>query len=113
MALLAGGAMFAAPRVAIGVSIGSPAPRAYASAYVAQPPCPGPGYAWVDGYWSQNGGRRSWVAGYWQAPRIEQRFNDRDNDRNRRDHDRGRDSYREQDRSNDRGRSSFGNGFRR
>jgi hypothetical protein len=25
------------------------------------PPCPGPGYAWVDGYWN-NG---YWVAGYW------------------------------------------------
>jgi hypothetical protein len=25
------------------------------------PPCPGPGYAWVNGYWN-NG---FWVAGYW------------------------------------------------
>jgi hypothetical protein len=37
----------------IGVYIGERA------AYVA--PCPGPGYAWVAGYW--NGG--VWVPGYW------------------------------------------------
>jgi hypothetical protein len=28
---------------------------------VAVPPCPGPGYVWVDGYWD-NG---YWVPGYW------------------------------------------------
>ena len=33
-------------------------------AYV--PPCPGPGYAWVNGYW--NGG--AYVNGYWNAPEL-------------------------------------------
>jgi len=47
--------MSAAPAQAarIGVYFGAPV------AYV--PPCPGPGYAWVAGYW--NGG--VWVPGYW------------------------------------------------
>jgi len=37
----------------IGIYVGAPA--------VAIPACPGPGYAWVAGYW--NGG--VWVPGYW------------------------------------------------
>jgi len=37
----------------IGVFIGAPV------AYV--PPCPGPGYAWVAGYWNAG----VWVPGYW------------------------------------------------
>lgn len=39
--------------VRIGVAIGGPV------AYV--PPCPGPGYAWVNGYWADG----AWVPGYW------------------------------------------------
>jgi len=48
-------AMTAAPAQAarIGVYIGGPV------AYI--PPCPGPGYVWVDGYY--NGG--VWIPGYW------------------------------------------------
>jgi len=42
-----------AARVGVYVGVGAPA------AYI--PPCPGPGYAWVDGYWA-NG---YWVPGYW------------------------------------------------
>jgi hypothetical protein len=42
-----------AARVGIYVGVGAPA------AYV--PPCPGPGYAWIDGYWA--GGY--WTPGYW------------------------------------------------
>ena len=48
--------MTAAPAnaaVRIGVVVGAPV------AYV--PPCPGPGYVWVAGYWA-NG---VWVPGYW------------------------------------------------
>ncbi|HZP03579.1 MAG TPA: hypothetical protein VFB43_01675 [Terracidiphilus sp.] len=45
-----------AARIGIGVYVGGP------SVYV--PPCPGPGYAWVAGYYS-NG---YWVPGYWRAP---------------------------------------------
>jgi hypothetical protein len=80
LALLAGSTMFAETRFSIGVNLGgygrgyyAPAPPVYAS---VAPPCPGPDYTWVDGYWSQN----TWVAGYWNrpayyqaAPRYEQR----------------------------------------
>jgi hypothetical protein len=108
VALLAGGTMFAQPRVAIGIGVGGYGPGtypppAYAQQYV--PPCPGPGYAWVDGYWGPQG----WIAGFWRAPvvstyrapryiapRYEYRGHDRD------------DGYRE----HDRGRV-YGNGFRR
>lgn len=53
-------ALGAAPAQAarIGVYIG-------ASAYV--PPCPGPGYVWVDGYYS-NG---YWVPGYWNFAGVD------------------------------------------
>jgi hypothetical protein len=37
----------------IGIYVGAPV------AYV--PPCPGPGYAWVAGYWNAG----VWVPGYW------------------------------------------------
>ena len=30
---------------------------------------PGPGWFWINGYWSWNGGRYVWSHGYWQAPR--------------------------------------------
>lgn len=33
---------------------------------VAAPPCPGPGYVWVAGYWRANGYNRVWVPGCWQ-----------------------------------------------
>lgn len=48
-------AMSAAPAQAarIGFYVGTRA--------VAVPACPGPGYAWIDGYWD-NG---YWVPGYW------------------------------------------------
>ena len=29
---------------------------------------PGPGYAWIDGYWGYSGGRYAWVAGRWDRP---------------------------------------------
>jgi hypothetical protein len=68
MMLLAGGAMFAQTRFSIGVGFGGQGagfyqpPPSYASNI---PPCPGPDYTWVDGYWSQDYGRNTWVAGYW------------------------------------------------
>ena len=61
MMLLAGG-LFAAPRVAVGIGFGGPAPVA-----VVRPVCPGPGYFWVDGYYAPN---RVWVAGYWAPPAV-------------------------------------------
>jgi hypothetical protein len=67
MMLLAGG-LCAAPRVTVGIGFGVPAPVA-----VVRPVCPGPGYAWVDGYYAPSG---VWVAGYWAPPvvRVGPRF---------------------------------------
>ena len=47
-----------AARIHVAVGIGAPvvAPVAYV------PPCPGPGYVWVAGYWNPY---RVWVPGYW------------------------------------------------
>lgn len=60
--LLAAGSLFAAPRVAVGINIGVPAPVA-----LVRPVCPGPGYTWVDGYQGPTG---VWVGGYWAPPVI-------------------------------------------
>jgi hypothetical protein len=74
--LLTAGSLFAAPRVFVGVGVGgymAPAPVAtYApppaaiATYV--PPAPGPGYAWVGGYWYPGGRRWLWRSGYWARP---------------------------------------------
>jgi len=76
-------------------------------AYV--PPCPGPGYVWMDGYMADG----YWIPGRWEfvgyrdrdRDRFERRdfgrhdFDRRDFDRHDRDrHDWGRDSYRHDDR---------------
>ncbi len=50
--ILAGSSLFAGPRIAVGVGFGVPAP--VAPAYVEPgyvPPCPGPDYVFIDGYW--------------------------------------------------------------
>ena len=60
--MLLAGSLAAAPRVTIGFGFGAPAPVA-----VVRPACPGPGYAWVDGYYAPNG---VWVAGYWAPPAV-------------------------------------------
>jgi hypothetical protein len=46
--LLAGSTMFAAPRVSFGVGFGAPVVEAV-------PPCPGPGYVFLNGYWQLPG----------------------------------------------------------
>jgi hypothetical protein len=70
--LLAGGCLFAAPRVAIGIGVGVPVGGYgyYAPAPVyAAPVAPVyPGSTWVAGYWYGVGPHRVWRAGYW-APR--------------------------------------------
>jgi hypothetical protein len=58
--MLLGGGLFAAPVVRFGVGFGAPAPVA-----VVRPVCPGPGCAWVNGYYAPDG---VWVAGYWAPP---------------------------------------------
>ena len=72
VALIAGGTMFAQPRISVGIGVGGYGPGYYAPpAYTTVvPPCPGPGYAWVDGYWVPEGGRRVWVNGFWRAPYV-------------------------------------------
>lgn len=67
--LLAGGTMFAAPRVSFGIGFGAPAPVVVAPPVVAAvPPCPGPGYEFIDGYWQFVGvGGPVW-RGYDRAP---------------------------------------------
>jgi hypothetical protein len=68
--LMAGGAMFAQTRVSIGVQIGPRpvygyAPVAPPVAVAYRPPCPGPGYVWIDGYRDDYG---DWFDGYWTLP---------------------------------------------
>jgi hypothetical protein len=72
------GPMFAGPHISIGVGLGvpvAPAPVVVAPApEYAVPVMPGPGYAWVDGYWYFSGGHRLWHAGYWRAPVVREGF---------------------------------------
>jgi hypothetical protein len=72
--MLAGSSLFAGPRVFMGLNVGVPvAPLAVG--YAA--PCPGPGYAWVDGGYTFVGGRRVFNRGYWRAPVVVGRFDNR------------------------------------
>lgn len=72
--LLGASILSAAPRVALGIRIGVPAPAyyapgpVYAPAYVA--PAAGPGYAWVAGYWYGYGPHRVWRPGFRAAPHV-------------------------------------------
>jgi hypothetical protein len=62
--LFAGSTLFAAgPRAYVGFGFGAPQPVA-----VYAPPCPGPGYTWVDGYWYGAGPHRYWHIGWWRPP---------------------------------------------
>lgn len=115
--LLAGGTMFAQTRFSIGVNVGGFGSGYYQSAppYGYQiPPCPGPDYSFVDGYWAQDRGRRYWVGGFWQPrPYFDNRFRDRDRGRDRdRDRDRGFNRGFERGRDNGRQRNESRNGFR-
>ena len=105
-ALIAGGTMFAQPRIAIGIGVGGYAPGYYAPpAYAYAPPCPGPGYAWVGGYWVPRGGRNVWINGYWRAPYVTGYYH------SYRGHD--RDDYRGHDRRGDWGHDRDRHDFRR
>jgi hypothetical protein len=103
MALMAGGTMFAQPRVSIGIGVGGYGPAYPPPAYAQyMPPCPGPDYSWVAGLW---GPRNVWVNGYWRGPvgggyRVAPRyFAPRHDDRDYR----GRDRDRDRDRGYERG----------
>src|SRR5450432_845038 len=117
VALIAGGTMFAQSRLSIGVGVGGYGQGAYRPAAYAQyqPPCPGPGYSWVDGHWRQP---VVTVAPRFAEPRHDNAF--RGNDRNERDdRDRGHDNLSRnrgsegQDNHNDNRGNSYSNGFRR
>ena len=68
--LLAGGALFAQPRISVGVGFNQ-GPAVYASNI---PPCPGPGYTWVNGYWNAP----VVSAGFGFAPRFDNHSRGRD-----------------------------------
>src|SRR4051794_15075116 len=113
VALIAGGTMFAQTRLSIGVGVGGYGPGYYAPpAYDQQyiPPCPGPDYDWVDGYWAPQGGRNVWIAGFWRPPVVQYRVAPRYVA------PRYYNSYRGYDRNYDRGRDNRnqyrGNSFR-
>ncbi|HSU61669.1 MAG TPA: hypothetical protein VLI55_20335 [Bryobacteraceae bacterium] len=69
--LLAGGSLFAGPRVFFGIGIGggfgyyAPPPPPPPAVVYAHPAYPGPGYSWVGGYWYPIGPRYYWHTGYW------------------------------------------------
>lgn len=128
VALIAGSTMFAQSRLSIGVGVGGYGPSAYPPPTYTQyqPPCPGPGYSWVDGYWTLQGGRNVWSAGYWRrpvvtvAPRyVEPRYDRAYRGSDRDDRDRGhnnlsqnRGSERHDNHDDNRG-NSYSNAFRR
>ena len=70
VALIAGGTMFAQTRLSVGIGVGGYGPGYYPPPAYGQyvPPCPGPDYAWVDGYWAPQGGQNVWVGGFWRSP---------------------------------------------
>ncbi len=97
--VLAGGSLFAETHFSVGIGVGG---YGYADRPVVAyaPPCPGPGYSWVDGYWDYAGPRRFWHTGYWAPPvygryRVEPRY-----DRYRYNDNRyGRERYEDRSRS--------------
>ncbi len=98
--------MFAQTRFSIGINVGGYGrPYAPVSSYAYnRPPCPGPGYTWVDGYWSQDYGRNVWVAGYWQRPAYQYQYAPQYQYPRARDWDRDGDrGFRDRDRDGDRG----------
>ncbi len=74
--LLAGGSLFAGPRVFFGVGIGvgggygyyAPPPPPPPAVVYSRPAYPGRGYSWIGGYWYPVGPRYYWHRGYWARP---------------------------------------------
>ena len=54
--------------VSIGINIGAPPPPP--NVVYVQPPCPGPEFVWVPGYWYPVGkhNKYKWHTGYWTRP---------------------------------------------
>jgi WXXGXW repeat (2 copies) len=72
LAVIAGGAMFAQTRFSVGIGVGGYNRGYYPPPVYDQyvPECPGPGYTWIEGYWSPQGGRNGWISGYWRRPYV-------------------------------------------
>jgi hypothetical protein len=68
--LLAGGSLFAGNHWSIAVGIGTPyyQPLPPPPVVMYAPPCPGPQYTWIPGYYYPAGARFVWHAGYWSRP---------------------------------------------
>jgi hypothetical protein len=65
IAFLVLGCAIGSAQISVGIQIGAPpAPRVVRN----QPRSPGPGYAFVDGYWYPNGNHYKWHNGYWTQP---------------------------------------------
>jgi hypothetical protein len=65
------GSLFAETHISIGIGIGTPfyyAPPPPPIVAYTIPPCPGPGYLWIAGYWYPAGSRYRWRDGYWARP---------------------------------------------
>ena len=68
--LLAGGLLFAETHWSISIGLGTPyyyAPPP-TPMVVYTPPCPGPQYEWIPGYYYPVGGGYAWHAGFWSRP---------------------------------------------
>ena len=64
---MAAGTMFGAA-LGIGIEIGAPPPPRVVH---VRPASPGPGYAWIDGYWYVVNHKYVWHDGYWTRPPYE------------------------------------------
>jgi len=60
---LFGGMLFA--QISVGIEIGAPPPPRIVA---VRPVAPGPGFAWVEGYWYPVGHHWKWHNGYWTRP---------------------------------------------
>jgi hypothetical protein len=65
MLLMAGSTIFAGVRFGVGVNLGVPVHTPFV-VNAAIPPCPGPGYVWMNGYWAAP----PYEGAYWVAPRY-------------------------------------------
>lgn len=61
------GFSFGLPVVAAPMVVAAPGPVVVAAPVYGATVCPGPGYAWVPGYWSVGIGGRLWVPGCWRG----------------------------------------------
>ncbi len=67
--LVTGGLALAETHISVGIGVGPGYGYGYAPppppAVAYRPPCPGPGYVWINGYYDGYG---NWFDGYWAMP---------------------------------------------